>query len=152
MSDDFGIGYYLVAFPAVERRNRHAPDALARNAPVGPAFHHVSHALTAPGGNPFYALVNFAQRHRSQSRRLENFSVRKVVGEVGPIAAVFIFFNLAVAGLIHRNEPLGRRAKDHRILTAPAMRITMIVLFTKQEHAALAHEIDNLWIGFKDIQ
>ena len=28
----------------------------------------------------------------------------------------------------------------------------MIVFFTEQEHAPLAHEIDDLWIGFKDIQ
>ena len=28
----------------------------------------------------------------------------------------------------------------------------MIVFFTEQEHAPLAHEIDDLWIGFKDTQ
>ena len=152
MSDDFRVGYYFVAFPAVERGNRHTPDALARNTPVGPAFQHVAHALTTPGGNPFDSLVNFAQRHRSQSRAVENFFVREVAGEIGSIAAIFILLNVAVAGPVHRNEPLGRGAKNHRILTAPAMRIAMVVFFTEQEHAPLAHEIDNLRIGFKDIQ
>src|SRR6059058_3967131 len=152
MSNDFGIGYYFVAFPAVERGNRHTPDALARNTPVRPALKHVAHAFTAPGGNPFHAIVNFAQGHRSQSRPIEGFSVSKVAGEVGSIAAVFVFLNIGVAGLIHRNEPLGSGAKDHWIITAPAVRVAMVVVFTKQEHATLAHEIDNFWIGFKDVQ
>src|SRR2546429_598783 len=152
MSNDFGIGYYLVAFPAVERGNWHTPDALARNTPVRPAFQHVAHAFTAPGRNPFDSLVNFAQRHRSQSRPIEDFSVSKVAGEIGSIAAIFIFLNIAVAAPVHRNEPLGRGAKNHWILTAPAVRIAMIVLFTEQEYAPLAHEIDDLWIGCKDTQ
>src|SRR5438105_1560318 len=152
MSNDFGISYYVVTSPAVERGNRHAPDALARNTPVGPALQHVTHTFTAPGGNPFHALIDFAQRHRSQSRPVEDFSVSKVAREIRSIAAGFISLNIAVAGLIHRNEPLGRRAEDHRVLTPPAVRIAMIVFFTEQEHAPLAHEIDDLWIGCKHIQ
>src|SRR2546429_6686401 len=132
MSNDFGIGYYLIAFPAVESGNWHTPDALARNTPVGPALKHVAHAFTTPGGNPFHSLVDFAQGHRSQSR--------------GTLP------DGRVSALIHRNEPLGCRAKDHGVLTAPAVRIAMIVLFTEQEYAPRAHEIDDLWIGFKDTQ
>src|SRR6266508_1629273 len=152
MSNDLWISYYLVAFPAVERGNWHAPDALARNTPVGPALEHVTHALAAPGGDPFHPLVNFTQSHRSQSRAVENFFVGEVAGEIGSIAAVFIFLDYTGACFVHRNEPLRRGAKDHGVLTAPAVRITMIVFFTKQQHAALSHEIDDLWIGFKYIQ
>ena len=32
-----------------EQRDRHAPGALARDAPVGPAFDHAGDALLAPG-------------------------------------------------------------------------------------------------------
>ena len=40
----------LAARRAVHRRNRHAPGALARDAPVGPVRHHVVDAVAAPRG------------------------------------------------------------------------------------------------------
>jgi hypothetical protein len=30
------------------------------------------------------------------------------------------------------------------------VRIAVIVLLGKEQHAAIAHEVDNLWIRFKD--
>ena len=45
--------------------------------------------------------------------------------------------------LVHRDEPLRRSAKDHRVLAAPAMRIAMLILFTEEQHAAFAHELNN---------
>src|SRR5688572_16416164 len=42
----------LAALVAVENRNRHAPGALPRDAPVGPAFQHAADALAPPGRDP----------------------------------------------------------------------------------------------------
>src|SRR5262245_49560295 len=52
-------------------------------------------------------------------------------------------------GLVHRNEPLRRRTKDHRILTAPTMWIAVFVVFRKQQHAALLHELDDFCVSLK---
>src|SRR5437867_5471994 len=51
--------------------------------------------------------------------------------------------------LIHRYEPLWSSAKDHRILTTPAVRITLFVVFRKQQHALLLHEFNNVRVGVK---
>src|SRR5215470_10131090 len=40
------------ALRAVDRRDRHTPCPLARDAPVGPVRDHVVHAIVTPGGNP----------------------------------------------------------------------------------------------------
>src|SRR6202023_3997522 len=39
----------LAILAAIEDRNWHAPDPLARDAPGGPALHHAADALLAPG-------------------------------------------------------------------------------------------------------
>ncbi len=54
--------------------------------------------------------------------------------------------------LVHRDEPLRRGAEDHRILAAPAVRITMLVFLAEQQHAAFAHEVDDLIVSGKHIQ
>src|SRR5205823_9473270 len=59
----------------------------------------------------------------------------------------------AIAPLfIHRDEPLRRRAKDHRILAAPAVRISMIVILAEEQHATVTHEINDFRIRFKDAE
>ena len=55
----------LAALLAIEHNQRHAPEALARNAPVGPLGHHLAHALLAPRGRPFHFL-NFLERVLAQ--------------------------------------------------------------------------------------
>ena len=60
--------------------------------------------------------------------------------EVASIAPVFILLDQVAMSLVHSDEPLRRGAKNHRVLATPAMRIAMVVLFTEQQHAALAHE------------
>ena len=45
-----------VALRVVERRDRHAPGALARDAPVGPAFDGGLDAALAPVGHPVHAV------------------------------------------------------------------------------------------------
>src|ERR1043166_754642 len=56
----------------------------------------------------------------------------------------------AVNCFIHRDEPLRRRAKDHRIFAPPAVRISMGVLFAVNERPAFAKEFDDLRISIKD--
>ena len=51
--DDLGTRYRLAAGRAVERRNRHSPRALARDAPVRPVDEHVVDAIVSPDGIHF---------------------------------------------------------------------------------------------------
>src|SRR5699024_1780564 len=54
---DRGIGdVVLAALFAVERRDRHTPDALAGDAPVAAVAHHAGHPVVAPGRLPVYAV------------------------------------------------------------------------------------------------
>ncbi len=69
--------------------------------------------------------------------------LRQVFSEISSVAAVFVFFDQIAVRLVHRDEPLRRRTKDHGVLTAPAMRVTMLVLFTEKQHASFAHKLDN---------
>ena len=57
--EDLAIGDRLAAALAIEDDDRHAPDALARDAPVGAAGDHVGDALLAPGGHPLHLLDGF---------------------------------------------------------------------------------------------
>src|SRR2546429_2108394 len=43
-----------------------------------------------------------------------------------------------------------RGAEDDRILAAPAVRVTMPVIFAEEQHAFSTHELDDLRIRFKD--
>ena len=54
--EDLAIGQRFAAGRTIEDDDRHAPDALARDAPVGPAGDHVRDAFFAPLGNPFDAF------------------------------------------------------------------------------------------------
>ena len=58
--DDGGVEDWLV-FVVVENRKRHAPGALARDAPVGAGFHRAANAVAAPMRNPLCA-VHLAKR------------------------------------------------------------------------------------------
>src|SRR5439155_5343259 len=46
-------------------------------------------------------------------------------------------------------EPLRRGPKDHWVLTAPAMRVAVLVILRKQKHAAIAHKVNDVWICFE---
>ncbi len=50
------IGQRIPARRAIEHDDRHAPDALARNAPVGPARDHVGDAFFAPLRHPLHGF------------------------------------------------------------------------------------------------
>ena len=103
----------LAGFLVQEHRKRHAPGALARNAPVGTRLDHARDALLAPSGNPLHA-ADRGQRVAAESR----------------------FF--------HAQEPLRRRAEDHRRLVAPAMRIAVAVRLVVDQFSGLLDRLDDL--------
>src|SRR5205807_1572029 len=72
----------------------HTPDALARDAPVRTGGDHVGDALFSPRGYPLYFL-DLVQRALAQRNAIE--------------------------GSFHRDEPLFRGTKDHRVMAAPAV-------------------------------
>src|SRR4030095_7235965 len=99
-------------------------------------------AVYAPSRNPV-DLFDLSQR--SSAKR--NLVV--IVGVVRDIPTVFIFFDCRGMRLVHRDEPLRRGSENHRVLTPPAMRIAMVVLFGKKQNTLVAHEINDLRVGFK---
>src|SRR5215475_15253772 len=52
---------------------------------------------------------------------------------------------------IHRDEPLRRGAKDDRLMTPPAMRIAVRVIFGEDQRPGIAQKIDDGPIRFKDV-
>ena len=107
----------LAAVGAGEGRNRNAPVALAGDAPVGTLLDHG--ADTVDG----------------------------VLGVPGDVVAHLVERLLAQTGLVHGDEPLVRRAEEHRVLAAPAVRVAMGDLHLGHEHAAVAQELDDVRIG-----
>src|SRR5713226_5556729 len=122
----FEIFEALSASLAVEDDDRHTPEALARDAPVRTLFNHFVHAVFAPGGEPFH-LMNFLKRF---------------------LAERFFF---SVGRLVHLDEPLLGGAEDYRIVAAPAVRVTVLVLVVAQQRAAIAEQLDNGCVSCEDI-
>ena len=103
----------LAGFLVNEHRERHAPGALARDAPVRARLDHAGDALLAPARDPAHA-ADRRQRIAAQSR------------------------------LLHAEEPLRRRAEDHRRLVAPAMRVAVVIRLEMDQPPALAQRLDDL--------
>ena len=100
-----------------EDRDRHAPIALARDQPVRAPFDHALQAV-APNSRKEFGIFNRLQRILAQA--------------------------LAVwAGLVHRDEPLRRRAADHRRLGAPRMGIADRRDAARQKVPALGQQLDD---------
>ena len=95
----------LAARRAVHRRNRHAPHALPRDAPVGTVGDHVVHAVAAPRRDPPHVAIDVLERGLPQR------APSPQPGAPSP------------QRFVQRDEPLRRREKDDRIVTAPAVRI-----------------------------
>ena len=60
---------------AVERRDRHAPRALARDAPVGAVRDHVVDAVVAPRRDPLHVVIDRVERRLAQ--RLRRAAIRR---------------------------------------------------------------------------
>ncbi len=91
----------LAAFRAVDGGNRHAPGALARDAPVGTVRQHVEQSVAPPRGDPRHVAVDRLETGLAQ-RRLRLGQAHR------PVEA---------------DEPLRRRQEDHRVVAAPAVRV-----------------------------
>ena len=119
---EVGAQQDLAAPLAVEGGDRHAPQPLARDAPVGARRDHVADALLAPGGDPL--------RLRD---RLEGLLAQR-----GP-------------ALVEGDEPLLGGAEDDRVLAAPADRVGVRVLAGLQEGARLAQELHDRGVRVEDL-
>ena len=105
---------------------RHAPGALAAEHPVGPCFHHRMQAVAARFRHPI-DLVD-----ASQCAFADGLAVL-----VQPVAD----------NLVDRGKPLRRVAVDHRRLGAPAMRVAVLDLATRQQPADLNQLVDDRAVG-----
>src|ERR1700678_747534 len=119
---------YFAASVAIENHQWDAPEALARNAPIGPVRDHVVDALFAPRRQPLY-FFDFVQRSAAQSRRVR--------GRNRCAAAIKLY------------EPLFGSTKNHGSVAAPAMRIAVRKLLFADKHAALRQQRDDDWIRFE---
>ena len=110
-----------LALLVVEHRDRQAPGALARDAPVGPRFEHAARCGAGPtrGRSPIF----------SASPR------------IAPVAERRLAFALDCREgerLVHRDEPLLGRAEDDRRLAPPVVRVAVRDLLLGEEHAEVA--------------
>ncbi len=118
----------LVALFTEEDSDGHTPDALAGDAPVGTRGDHVGDALFAPGRIPDH-LVDL-------------FNGELPVCGLAAVGAVDLG--------IERDEPLVSGAEDDGVVTAPAMRVTMLKRRVGHERTAAGEHIDNDGIGSPD--
>ncbi len=119
-----GIHNRFLAALAHEHRDRHSPDALPADAPVRPRRNHVRDPLLAPRRIPHH-LVDLFNRKLPECRLR---SVRTLHRRFQP------------------DEPLLRRPEDHRMVTAPAMRIRVFQRSPGQQRATLFQHRHNHWI------
>src|SRR5206468_2494927 len=101
-----------VALLVVEDRDRQAPGALARDAPVGARVDHAADAVLAPVGDEIGFVDGFLRESAERSS--------------------------AAKWLVHRDEPLFRRAKDDRLFAAPVVRVAVGDLLFTEQHALVA--------------
>ena len=115
-----------------EEGQRHAPAALAADAPVGPVGDHVAQPRAAVFRIEAGALDGF-QCHLAQRLR------RLVPGE-------------HAHAFVHAHEPLRRGAVDHRALVAPAVRVAVRQRAGGHQPAGIAQRVDDLRHRLPDVQ
>ncbi len=118
----------LAAFFAEEDGDGNAPDALARDAPVGAGGDHVGDALFAPGWVPDDLLD----------------LVEGALAEGG-----FFAFARGHRGF-HADEPLLGGADDDGVVAAPAVRVGVLVGGGAEECAFFFEELDDDGVRFED--
>ena len=117
-----------VGLVAHEDRDRHAPGALARDHPVGPALDHAGDAVLR------------LRRHPARDRDGGERALPQRVAWLAPCRR-------RRDGLIHRDEPLRRVAEDHRLLRAPGMRILVLEPAARDQHAGVDQGLDHGLVG-----
>src|SRR5580704_12073557 len=130
------IVHRLPAIVTKKNRNRHSPDPLPRDTPVGTRSDHVRDALFAPRLIPLH-LSDLMQRSTAHGLTLEFFR------------SSFAFSNSRLHGSIHANEPLLGRAENDRIVTTPAVRVRMLHLLRVNQHAPRLQQFNNRSIGIE---
>ena len=116
-------------FAVQEKWHRHAPLPLARERPVGPVGDHAVQSRLAP-------------------RRVELCRLDAAQGGLAQAGSAHFSFG----GFVHRDKPLRRGAQDHWRLVAPAMHVTVHVIFLVQQRAAFLELRDDLRIRVPDRQ
>ena len=111
---------------AVEGHDRHAPDPLARDGPVGAVGDHVGDALLAPGRDPL---------HGGQGG--EGLLAQRPDGA-------------AARCLVQRDEPLLGRPEQRRVLAPPAVGIRVGERDLRDQRAALPEERDDPGVRLPD--
>ena len=112
-------------FLVQEERNRHAPVALARDAPVRAGLHHRFQAGAAPG--------------REELRLIDG-----ALGDPAQGRGVFVLL------VFHADEPLRRGAEDDRRLVAPAVRVAVLDFLGFEQSTAAFEFLQHQRVGFPD--
>ena len=123
-STSAGVKHRLAALRAVNRRDRHSPRALARDAPVGTVGDHVREPLAAPRWQP---LDLCARRLSSAARAQAGAGSRELA--------------------VHPDEPLRRGQEDDRVVTPPAVRIRMLERLVVPQPSPRLERLDDDRIG-----
>ena len=118
-ADDAGIEVGLLV-RAVESDDRHAPRALAADAPVRARLDGAADAGLAPGGDPTLILRDLGD---------------------------LVEGDLAVTGLVQGNEPLVDGAEDDGRLGAPAMGVAVLVLGLGEQRVGLGELLEHAEVG-----
>jgi len=116
----------LARFLVQEEGDRHAPVALARDAPVRAVGDHGVQARLAPVGEKFRRFDG-SQRRLAQGASLDRLA-------------------------IHADEPLRRGAVDDRRLVAPAMHVAVGDLVRGEQAADFAQLLDDGGVGIPDVE
>src|SRR5207247_8865056 len=131
-----GIVQRFTASGTCEHCDRHAPYPLPRDTPIRPRLDHVGDALFAPRRVPF-DLLNLSESSSSEGHLSSGCPVQALLGRG------FCF---------HRYEPLLRGAKDHWIVTAPAVRVLVLNILRVQQSSASLQQFDDRFVRLKDLQ
>ena len=134
--DFHGARVQLAGGGVNEKGQRHAPVALAADAPVGPAGDHVAQAGLAVLG----VKLCFVDGLKCQ---LAQTFAGFVFGENA-------FVTLALG--VHADEPLRCRAVNHWRFVAPAMRVAVGDVVRGKQAAVLAQFVNDQRCGFPDVQ
>ena len=139
----------------VEDGDRQAPGTLPRDAPVGTGFEHALQSGAAPVGDEFQLVLDGIERDRAhcplslrERVRVRGFSLGKRFGILRPLHPSPLPKGEGGKRLIHRDEPLLRRAKDRRRFAAPVVRIAVADLFLGEQNIQFLQLLRDLRIPF----
>src|SRR5665213_2653727 len=127
------------AFRVIERRNRHAPSALAADAPVGTGFNCSRNSIFSPVRNPVYFCCNRINCSPPKSPKSFSQNFRGWIFRL--IWKLWMFSSYKFRDfMIYFDEPLIHRTEDNGRLAAPAMWVAVMIIFLMEQcvtHAQL---------------